>query len=60
VVAERVKPTDDESEPGADEFRRKAHVLLSAMWGGGLLIAATILVGRIFGARREQRRASQG
>ncbi len=93
MVAERVKPTDDEPEPGADEFRRKAHVLLSAMWGGGLLIevavrlavisrvsvdvangllsaiswgtvgllsAATILVGRRFGARWEQRRASQG
>ena len=93
VVAERVKPTDDGPEPGADEFRRKAHVLLSAMWDGGLLIevavrlavisrvsvdvangllsaiswgtvgllsAATILVGRRFGARWEQRRASQG
>ena len=92
VVAERVKP-DDEPEPGAEAYRRKAHVLLSAMWGIGLLaevgvrlvvisrvsvdvangllsaislgtvgilIVATILVGRRLGARWEQRTASQG
>ena len=38
VVAERFKPDDDEQEPGADAYRRKAHVLLSAMWGIGLLV----------------------
>jgi uncharacterized membrane protein len=93
VVAERFTPTDDEPEPGAEEFRRKVHVLLSAMWGAGLLlevavrllvisrvsvdvangllsaislgtvgllIAATILVGRKLRARWEQRSPAQG
>lgn len=93
VVAERFAPEDEEQEPGADEYRRRAHILLSAMWGVGLLIevgvrltvisrvsidvangllsaiswgtvglliAATILVGRRLGARWEQRRARQG
>ena len=86
-------PTNDESEPGEEEYTRKAHILLSAMWivglllevalrlvvisavsvdvaNGvmsaislgtiGLLIAATILIGRRLGARWEQRTASQG
>jgi uncharacterized membrane protein len=38
VVAERFNPDDDEPEPGAEEYRRKAHILLSAMWGVGLII----------------------
>jgi hypothetical protein len=33
VVAERFKP--EESEPGADQFRRETHISLSAMWGVG-------------------------
>jgi uncharacterized membrane protein len=93
VVAARVTPDDDEPEPGAEEYRRRAHILLSAMWGFGLLIevavrlmvisrvsvdvangllsaiswgtvgllvAATILIGRRLAARWEQRSASQG
>jgi hypothetical protein len=93
VVAARFKPQDDEPEPGAQQYTRKAHILLSAMWGIGLLvevgvrlvvisrvsvdvangllsaiswgtvgilIAATILVGRRLGARWEQRTAAQG
>jgi uncharacterized membrane protein len=93
VVAERFKPADDEPGPGEEEYTRKAHILLSAMWGVGLvlevaarlfvisqvsvdvangllsaislgtvglLIAATIVVGRKLGARWEQRSASQG
>ena len=93
VVAERFKPTDEEPIPGAREYRRRAHILLSAMWGVGLLvevgvrlivisrvsvdvangalsaiswgtvgilIAATVLVGRRLAARWEQRSASQG
>jgi hypothetical protein len=39
VVAERFKPALDEPEaPGAREYRRKAHILFSAMWGVGLLV----------------------
>jgi uncharacterized membrane protein len=93
VVAERFKPTDEEPDPDADAYRRRAHISLSAMWGiglivevgvrlvvisrvsvdvangllsaiswgtVGLLIAATILVGRRLGARWEQRTARQG
>jgi uncharacterized membrane protein len=93
VVAERFKPDDDEPEAGADAYRRKAHILLSAMWGIGLLvevgvrlvvisrvsvdvangllsaislgtvgilIVATILVGRRLGTRWEQTTAPQG
>jgi hypothetical protein len=60
VVAERFNPDLEPAEPGAEDFRRKAHILLSAMWGVGLLIAATIVVGRRLGARWEQRRPRQG
>jgi hypothetical protein len=37
VIAERVRP-DDEDEPGEAEFKHPVHILLSAMWGIGLLI----------------------
>ena len=49
VVAERFKPDDDEPEPGAEAYRRKAHILLSAMWGIGLLIEVAVEIGRLNG-----------
>jgi uncharacterized membrane protein len=93
VVAQRFKPAADEPEPGAENYLRKAHILLSAMWGLGLLlevavrlvvisrvsvdvangllsaislgtlgllVVATILIGRKLKARREQKTPSQG
>jgi hypothetical protein len=90
VVAERVKPADEEPNLEADAYRHRAHNSLSAMWGIGLLVevgvrlvvisrvsvdvangllsaiawgtvglllAATLLVGRRLAARREQRAA---
>jgi len=38
VVAERVRPAGEESDPADEGFRRRIHVLLSAMWGTGLLL----------------------
>lgn len=93
VVAERFNSADDEAGAGAKRHIRRAHILLSAMWGLGLLaevgarlvvisrvsvdvangvlsaislgtlgllIAATIVIGRLLRARGEQRRARQG
>jgi hypothetical protein len=42
VVAERFRPPDDEAEPGEEEFTRRVHILLSAMWGVGLLIEVVV------------------
>jgi uncharacterized membrane protein len=38
VVAERVHPAGDESDPDDEGLRRRLHVLLSAMWGTSLLV----------------------
>jgi hypothetical protein len=38
VVAERIRPDDDEDEPGEIEFKHRVHILLSAIWGFGLLV----------------------
>ncbi|OBF35814.1 hypothetical protein A5724_14315 [Mycobacterium sp. ACS1612] len=38
VVAQRFQPGDDEPAPGAEQYARRVHILLSAMWGVGLLI----------------------
>ena len=42
VVAERVQPDDapESVDAGAAAFRRHIHVLLSAIWGVGLLVGA--------------------
>lgn len=50
VVSERVEPEPgtEESEPGADAYRRRVHVLLSAMWGVGLLIGMVVHLVVIF------------
>jgi hypothetical protein len=42
VVAQRVRPAGDVSEPGEDAFARRLHVLLSAMWGIGLLVEVVV------------------
>jgi hypothetical protein len=38
VVAERVRPDGDVDEPGEVDFKYRVHILLSAMWGVGLLL----------------------
>lgn len=50
VVAERFAPDEDEPEPGAEAYRRRAHILLSAMWGVGLLVevaARLVIISRV-------------
>jgi hypothetical protein len=44
VVAERFRPSDDEDddEPGAERYRRRVHILLSAIWGVGLLVEVAV------------------
>lgn len=48
VVSERVRDDDGEPEPGEEEFTHRVHVLLSAMWGIGLLVGMLISLGIIF------------
>jgi hypothetical protein len=48
VIAERVRPDGDEDEPGETEFKRRLHILLSAMWGIGLLIGMVLQLIVIF------------
>jgi hypothetical protein len=48
VVSERMEPDTEESEPGADAYRRRVHVLLSAMWGIGLLVGMVVHLVVIF------------
>jgi hypothetical protein len=49
VVAERVQPPDERStEPGAAAYRHRVHVLLSAIWGVGLLLGMFLSLGIIF------------
>ena len=42
VVAERVRPADDQPEPDEERAHRWVHVLLSAMWGTGLLLEVAV------------------
>jgi uncharacterized membrane protein len=42
VVAERVRPADDQPEPDEERAHRRVHVLLSAMWGTGLLLEVAV------------------
>lgn len=59
VVAERVQGTDERSreeptdtdgspEPGEAAFKHRVHVLLSAIWGVGLLVGMFVSLGVIF------------
>lgn len=42
LVAERFRSADDEPEPGEEQYVRRVHILLSAMWGVGLLIEVAV------------------
>jgi hypothetical protein len=42
VVAERFRQHEPEHDPDAERYRRRTHILLSAMWGLGLLIEVGI------------------
>lgn len=48
VVAERVTGTDGSPEPGEAAFKHRVHVLLSAIWGVGLLVGMFVSLGVIF------------
>jgi hypothetical protein len=48
VVAERVQSDDGSPEPGEAAFKHRVHVLLSAIWGVGLLIGMFVSLGIIF------------
>jgi hypothetical protein len=48
IVAERVQSQQETSGPGAAEYRRRVHVLLSAMWGVGLIVSAAIHLAVIY------------
>jgi hypothetical protein len=48
VVSERMEPEGEEDEPGAVAYRRRVHVLLSAMWGIGLLVGMVVHLAVIF------------
>ncbi|MEN4473758.1 VC0807 family protein [Mycolicibacterium cosmeticum] len=48
VVAERVQLDDGSPEPGEAAFKHRVHVLLSAIWGVGLLIGMFVSLGIIF------------
>jgi hypothetical protein len=47
VVSERVR-RNDAPEPGEEAYERRVHVLLSAMWGIGLLVGMLISLAIIF------------
>jgi hypothetical protein len=48
VVAERVQAEDDPPEPGEQDFKHHLHLLLSAIWGVGLLVGTFVSLGIIF------------
>lgn len=48
VVAERAQSDDDPPEPGEEAFVHRVHVLLSAMWGIGLLVGMLLSLAIIF------------
>ena len=48
VVAERIQPDDGATEPGEAAFKHRVHVLLSAIWGVGLLLGMLVSLGIIF------------
>ncbi|MDT5064257.1 MAG: hypothetical protein QOK02_412 [Mycobacterium sp.] len=48
VVAERAQRDDDPPEPGEEALVHRVHVLLSAMWGIGLLVGMLVSLAIIF------------
>lgn len=48
IVSERVQAPQTAHEPGEDEHKHQVHVLLSAMWGIGLMVSAAVHLAVIF------------
>ncbi|WP_155944073.1 VC0807 family protein [Mycobacterium sp. 360MFTsu5.1] len=48
VVSERVQTGEQDTNPAAVAYRRRVHVLLSAMWGIGLLLGSALHLAVIF------------
>ncbi|MUL62847.1 hypothetical protein BOO86_00105 [Mycobacterium sp. CBMA 234] len=48
VVAERVETEGQDTGPAAVAYRRRVHILLSAMWGVGLIVGTGVQVAIIF------------
>ena len=48
IVAERVQTEGQNTGPAAVAYRRRVHILLSAMWGTGLIIGTGVQVAIIF------------
>ncbi|WP_234791549.1 VC0807 family protein [Mycolicibacterium mucogenicum] len=48
VVSERVQTGEQDTSPAAAAYRRRVHILLSAMWGIGLLLGSALHLVVIF------------
>lgn len=48
VVSERVQTGQPDTSPAAVAYRRRVHILLSAMWGIGLLLGTALHLAVIF------------
>ncbi|MEN4449802.1 MULTISPECIES: VC0807 family protein [unclassified Mycobacterium] len=48
VVSERVQTGEHDTGPAAVAYRRRVHILLSAMWGVGLLVGTALHLAVIF------------
>ncbi len=48
VIAERVQAGEPDTDPAAVAYRRRVQLLLSAMWGVGLIIGTGVRVAVIF------------
>ncbi|MGY4711200.1 VC0807 family protein [Mycolicibacterium sp. CBM1] len=48
VVANRVRPDDGSLQPGEAAFKHRVHVVLSAVWGVGLLLGTIVSLYLIF------------
>jgi hypothetical protein len=42
VVAQRFRSADEQADPGEEHYVRRIHVLLSAMWGVGVLVEVAV------------------
>lgn len=50
VIAERVQTGEQDTDPPTVAYRRRVQILLSAMWGVGLIIGTGVQVAIIFAA----------
>lgn len=50
VVSERVQTGEQDTGPAAVAYRRQVHILLSAMWGVGLIVGTAVQLAIIFAA----------